>query len=310
MQSSGDLLADRRYAYAKAALDDGDWMAAADLARQAIELAPDFTVAWFLLGEASEQIARAEPGGAAREEAVAAFTTARRLDPVDVLGAGLRLALLGAEKPDGAMSPAYVRSLFDEYAIRFDRHLRQGLGYRGPELLHDAVRRACSGKLQPFRFDLMLDLGCGTGLAAEVFRAECRRIAGVDLSPGMVRKADAKRLYDEVVVGDLVPWLEARPVGAADLVLAADVFVYLADLAPVFAAAAPALDRDGLFAFTVQAHEGEGVVLGEDQRYAHGEPYLRSLAATSSLDPVILERVSTRQDRGQDVPGLLMVLAR
>ena len=33
MQSSGDLLADRRYAYAKGAFDEEDWTASADLAR-------------------------------------------------------------------------------------------------------------------------------------------------------------------------------------------------------------------------------------------------------------------------------------
>jgi predicted TPR repeat methyltransferase len=308
MRSSGDLLADRRYAYAKAAFDEGDWIAAADLAQQALDLAPDFAVAWFLLGEACEQIAATEP--AALQEAIHAFQTARRLDPADVLGSGLRLALLGAEASDRAMSLGYVRSLFDEYAIRFDRHLRQSLAYRGPELLHDAVRRACSLELRPFRFEMMLDLGCGTGLAAEVFRPECRRIAGVDLSPAMVRKAEAKRLYDKVEVGDLVPWLESRSPGEADLVLAADVFVYLAELGPVFLAASRALRRDGLFAFTVQAHAGEGVVLGDDHRYAHSETYLRSMADEVFLDPVILESVSTRQDRGQDVAGLLLVLSR
>jgi predicted TPR repeat methyltransferase len=88
------------------------------------------------------QIASTEP--TALEEAVHAFRAARRLDAEDVLGSGLRLALLGAEASGRAMSLAYVRSLFDEYAIRFDRHLRQGLAYRGPELLHGAVRRAAA----------------------------------------------------------------------------------------------------------------------------------------------------------------------
>jgi predicted TPR repeat methyltransferase len=308
MRSSGDLLADRRYAYAKAAFDEGDWLAAADLARQALDLAPNFAVGWFLLGQACGERAATEP--AAFQEAIHAFRAARRLDPEDVLGSGLRLALLGAEDPGRAMSPAYLRSLFDEYAIRFDRHLRQSLAYRGPELLHDAVRRACSLKLRPFRFEMMLDLGCGTGLAAEAFRPECCRIAGVDLSPAMVRKAEAKRVYDHVEVGDFVPWLESRMLGEADLVLAADVFVYLADLGPVFLAASRVLRRDGLFAFTVQAHAGESVILGDDHRYAHSEAHLRSLAEEASLNPVILETVSTRQDRGQDVPGLLLVLSR
>ncbi len=308
MRSSGDLLADRRYAYGKSAFDEGDWPAAADLARQALELAPGFTAAWLLLGEACERIGEAE--ASARAEALAAFATARRLDPDDVLGAGLRLAGLGAAKPEDAMSTAYVRSLFDEYASRFERHLRQSLAYRGPELLHDAVRRACSLLLRPFRFDLMLDLGCGTGLAAEIFRPECGRIVGVDLSPAMVRKAEVKRIYDEVEVGDLAPWLRARPDGKADLVLAADVFVYVGDLAPIFAAAAAALAPGGLFAFTAQSHAGEGAILGADQRYAHGERHLRSLAQEVALEPMLLESAPARRERGRDVPGLVMVLAR
>ena len=68
------------------------------------------------------------------------------------------------------------------------------------------------------------------------------------------------------------------------------------------------LTRDGLFAFTVQAHEGEGFALGEDSRFAHGEPYLRDLAAVAGFQIVLFEPVSTREDRGEPVPGLVMVL--
>jgi predicted TPR repeat methyltransferase len=303
MASSGDLLADRRYAWAEAAFKEGDAVAAADLVRQVLEIVPGFAAGWFLLGQAEEQAEQ-------REAAQAAFVEALRLDPEDRLGAGVRLAQLGAVEAGTAMSAAYVRQLFDDYAIRFDRHLVKSLHYRAPELLHDAVRRTCSKRLAPFRFTDALDLGCGTGLAGEAFRAECGRLAGIDLSPEIVRRAQAKRVYDELAVGEIAAWLGTREAASADLVLAADVFVYIADLGPVFAQAARVLRRSGLFAFTVQAHAGEGVALGEDARYVHGERYLRDLAADSGFAVALLEPASTRQDRGTDVPGLIAVLQK
>ncbi|HEU4520019.1 MAG TPA: methyltransferase domain-containing protein, partial [Microvirga sp.] len=110
--------------------------------------------------------------------------------------------------------------------------------------------------------------------------------------------------------GDLVGFLRSRPAASADLVVAADVFVYVADLAGVFAETRRVLERGGLFAFTVQAHAGAGVVLGEDARYAHGEPLLRDLADAAGLAVVLFERVSTREDRGEPVPGFLVVAER
>ena len=314
MTGSGDLLADRRYGYAEAALREGDAAAAADLARQTLERAPGFAAAWFLLGRAYETLYDAEGRAPAalplQGQAVGAFEAALAADPADRLGAGVRLAQLSVGDPMRAMSPGYVQALFDEYAVRFDRHLVQSLKYAGPALLHDAVRRAASRRLRPFRFATALDLGCGTGLAGAVFRSACGTLAGVDLSPAMVERARRKTLYDELAVGDLAVWLAARPERSADLALAADVFVYVADLAPVFAAVARALRPDGLFAFTTQAHDGGGVLLGADGRYAHAESHLRELSDGVGLQVALSEPASTRQDRGRDVPGLLTVLAR
>jgi predicted TPR repeat methyltransferase len=84
----------------------------------------------------------------------------------------------------------------------------------------------------------------------------------------------------------------------------------MASLDAVFREAHRVLALEGLFAFTVQAHDGEGYLLGEDARYAHGESYLRRLAETMGFNVVISERVSTREDRGVPVPGFLMVLER
>ena len=55
--ASGDLIAERRFAYAKAAGEENDWSAAAELFEQALELAPHWAAAWFALGEAGRSLA-------------------------------------------------------------------------------------------------------------------------------------------------------------------------------------------------------------------------------------------------------------
>ena len=92
--------------------------------------------------------------------------------------------------------------------------------------------------------------------------------------------------------------------------MAADVRVYIAALDAAFQEAHRVLRREGLFAFTVQAYEGSGYILGDDARYAHSEAYLRSLAEATGFTVVILERVSTREDGGGPVPGFLAVMQR
>ncbi|MET0743695.1 MAG: methyltransferase domain-containing protein, partial [Microvirga sp.] len=202
----------------------------------------------------------------------------------------------------------YVRALFDGYAPQFDRHLSEGLGYRGPAFLADALRRARALHGRPVRFGRTLDHGCGTGLMARALAGIASPIEGVDLSPRMLDQARRTHLYEALHEAELVSFLSGQEEGATDLVVAADVLVYMADLRAVFAHATRVLSLEGLFAFTVQATDRDGFVLGEDARFAHSEAYLRGLAGGAGLTMLVLEGVSTRLDRDRPVPGLLAVL--
>lgn len=295
--SSGDPALDRRHEWARGLIERGEARAAAELLAETLERGPGFIAGWFLLGEASELLGD-------KDGAIAAFRRALKLDPEDRLGAGLRLARLKARKMPDAMSPAYVRTLFDQYAGRFDRELVEGLRYSGPALLAAALAKTASAR----RFKRTLDLGCGTGLMGVAVRDRTEELVGVDLSENMVEAARRKQIYDRLVVDDLAHFLAAEP-SRFDLILAADVFVYLPDLKPVCAAVAHKLSPGGLFAFTIETHEGDGAILRETLRFAHGEKHLRDAAVAVGANILLLEKVATREEKSLPVEGLLAVLA-
>src|ERR1700737_3794545 len=171
--SSGDLVADRRFDFARDLQLKGDLAAAADAA-------------------------------------TAAFRKALIADPGDRHGASLRLMLLGAQELS-AMPPAYVRALFDQYAPKFETALVDDLGYRGPALLFKAVLAARHAVRKPAFFKRAIDLGCGTGLVASAFAREVDHFIGIDLSPRMVERARATGLYAQLEVAEMVEGLRGRP---------------------------------------------------------------------------------------------------
>jgi predicted TPR repeat methyltransferase len=300
--SSGDFVSDRRYKAAVELAARGDFAGAADILLQTVEAAPGFATAWFALAAIRDRLGD-------REGAIAAFGAASRADPDDYHGARLQLARLGAGAAAPPMTEPYVRRLFDQYAGRYDTALTVDLRYRGPALLLDAVKSALAHLRYPLRFGQLLDLGCGTGLAGSVFRPLAARLVGIDLSSAMIACAQAKGDYDRLVVGNLAAFLADEIASAAkyDLVIAADVFVYLNDLGPVLAAIAGVLAPRGIVAFTVETHSGAGVALLPTLRFAHSEFYLREAIAAAGLDLLALECAAIRTEKGAPVAGLVAV---
>jgi predicted TPR repeat methyltransferase len=295
---SGDRTADERYRSALERVARGDLAGAAAVLAHAVELAPTFATAWFALGAIRDNLG--DHAGA-----ISAWQRARDADPEDYHGARLQLARLGVGESTPAMTTTYVRRLFDQHAPSFDEKLI-GLGYRAPALLLDAVREVAP---TPLRIGSMLDLGCGSGLGGAAFRPYVDWLTGVDVSPDMIVKARGKGLYDRLATAELLQHLAADVEANAryHLVSAADVFVYVSHLAPVASAVARVLAPGGLFAFTVEGHAGDGVVLQPTLRYAHGAAHVRGALANAGLDLLLLRPAATRIEQGTPVAGLVAV---
>ena len=214
------------------------------------------------------------------------------------------LAALGRAAGPASAPRGYVQSLFDDYADSFDRHLVEVLGY-------EAHRRLIAplAALQPQAFDSALDLGCGTGLCGPLLRPIVRRLEGLDLSQPMLDRAAARGVYDELIRADLVEHLQ-QTAARHDLVVAADVFIYVGDLEPVFAGVRRVLRPGGVFGFTLEAAgDDRPVALHAQLRYAHSLPYVQGLASRHGLRLLRADAQPLRQQRSSVTPGLYVYLA-
>lgn len=241
-----------------------------------------------------------------RAEAIECLTRLLEITPDDISARHLLDALEGRTTD---RAPAdYVRELFDQYADTFESHLVEKLAYRTPQLLGDIIR-SCAGA--ETRMDI-LDLGCGTGLMVDVLRDNRgRNVVGVDISPKMVEVARHKGLYTALFAEDLIDFMRHGAAHSYDLVVAADVFVYIGDLQPIFSEATRLLRPSGWFAFTVEAAPAgvDDFVLDHTGRYRHLDGYLHRLARQCGFDEAHFSAAAIRTQKEQPVHGYLCVLA-
>jgi hypothetical protein len=114
-----------------------------------------------------------------------------------------------------------------------------------------------------------------------VFREGAARLVGVDLSSAMIAKARERGLYDELHQSDLHDFLAGQR--GLDLMLAADVLIYVGDLSRLFPLVAAALASEGRFAFSTEKGTGDGFRFLPSGHFQHGEAYVRRLAGESGL---------------------------
>ena len=255
---------------------------------RAVELSPSNGAAWSLRGTLARELGR-------REEAAAAYRQALAHGADPQLTAYYLAGVAQDDAPPAAPPRQYVEQLFDVYAQDFDVHLAGRLQYRAPQILVEGLGAR--------RFRGALDLGCGTGLCGPLLRPRADRLEGVDLSAAMVERAREGGQYDAVTQADIAEFLEATP-NRFDLLIAADVFIYVGALERVFAGAARVLEPGGAFCFSVEAaDELQSFGLRMSLRYAHSERYIRMLAAQTGFDVQATARHPLRIDQGQPVAG-------
>ncbi len=263
--------------------------------RLALQLDPHYADVCFALGSVLKERGR-------NSEAVEYLKKARALDArYDTESTRFMIAAIEGQTP--ARPPdEYVTTLFDGYAEKFEQHLASNLGYTIPAQLR-ALFPADA------HFASVLDLGCGTGLCGQEFRPAAAHLTGIDIAPKMIAEAQKKRLYDALHVSDINAFLE-RTDRLYDLFVAADVFIYVGALEPVFAHVRAKALPQAWFVFSVEHAAGDGFHLTTSVRYAHSRAYIEALARQHGFTIQASQPVDIRKERGEWIKGEIYALQR
>lgn len=257
---------------------------------RAIALDPAFADAWSLRGGVLRELGRLDDAAHSFERALA-LGADRELH-------GYYLAAVRGHAPPATAPRHYVQGLFDDYAAEFAQHLVDRLDYRAPQVLLRPL--IASGR----RWRRVIDLGCGTGLCGELLAPASDAIDGVDLSGAMLQQARRLGVYRELVQADIVEHLAAAAPGSADLIVAADVLIYVGEPSALFEAVARVLEHGGVFAFTVEAPtNAQALQLLPSLRYAHAAAAVHRLAERVGLAVESARDAPIRHEQGRPVPG-------
>lgn len=215
------------------------------------------------------------------------------------------LAACTGESVPGRASDGYVEKTFDEFAQSFDAKLEQ-LQYRAPQLVGSTLTEVCGAAAGTLD---ILDAGCGTGLCGPLVRAHARELTGVDLSAGMLQRAQLRGVYDRLHKAELTHYLSAHA-DRWDVILSADTLCYFGELADFLKAAYLALRGDGWLLFTVEALTEASDApfrLQANGRYVHARDYVETALAGAGFEEGTIASEVLRKECGEPVAGWVVV---
>lgn len=238
-----------------------------------------------------------------RTAAIERYEEVLQKDPNDGVSRHLLTALRG-DTPQAA-APGYAKAVFESYAANFEKHLTASLEYGLPQRI-PALLEQLDG--EDAWYPKAIDLGCGTGLVGTQVRSYCEMLLGVDVAEAMLEKAREKAVYDQLLAGDIEAVMLAQT-DRFDLVVCADVLVYLGDLLPLFQAVQSRCNRGASFVVSTELLEDGDYRLLPSGRFAHGDDYVRRCADAAGLSVRHSDHIPLRKERGDWLTGGLYVLS-
>jgi predicted TPR repeat methyltransferase len=252
--------------------------------RVALKLQPHFPQAQYELG-----VVRMRQGKALEAEAL--LKEALKQQPsypeATYMLATLRPASLPEHARPTRMPEGMAEGFFTYMATHYNAAEARN-GYQGAKVIVEQMR-----PLLPSTSGLvMVDLGCGTGLASELWRRVCRTIIGVDFCQAMLDEAAGAKagdiaLFDNRVLGDIrnLPANAALQQNTADVVLLVNVVQFMGDLQTAMKSASSLLKPGGLLAITFEKNStgGNFAVQQSTARFGHSSSYITQLGASCGL---------------------------
>ena len=237
--------------------------------------------------------------------ALAHISEALRVRPDDADYAYLKAVFAGVTP--AALPETMTRELFDPYAKSFDAHLLGALQYRVPQLIAQMILERF-----PERNINVLDLGCGTGLLGAALGAINGYFVGVDLSPQMLEEANKRGVYSRLHNVNLLDALDATDGNEYEVIVAADVFVYLGELDAAIRDGFKVLKPGGWLFFSCESalEGGPEFVLRKSMRYAQTATYVKRLLDASGFAAPSIEAIDLRTEQDAVIAGFLVAVQK
>ena len=202
-----------------------------------------------------------------------------------------------------------VQQAYDRWSAQYDTNENK---------TRDLEGKCLRELLAEFEFEIVLEIGCGTGKNTEWLAAKAKSVMAVDLSAEMLEKAKSKIRKDHVqfVQADINREWEFSK-GGYDLVVFSLVLEHIEDLNEIFKKAAAALKSGGII-YVGELHPFKQYTGSKARFEQDGETavvdcfthHIKEYFLATRANGLQMIKFDEHFDEGSDIPRLLVMCFR